>query len=238
MSRTDRRRWAIASAVTGLLACLLLAGCECGPAGLGEECACTSDCESGLYCTPEAEPPLDMGSPCDGDEVGTCHEYAGEGEICDIVDDVRCESGLTCNRGTDPARCIAGDAAEGDPCWTTDDCAADLLCNRALDPPACATPGDLDDPCTADEDCVSVLLCSGNLCRPPGTAGEACGEDADCATDLWCREEGCHTLGCGNGACAPLGSGATDEPCREDAQCASGTCHLVEGAGYQTLRCA
>lgn len=213
--------------------CALLLGCSSGPGTVGDPCACNSDCADGLYCSEEADPPLDLGSSCNGDPAGECRAPHREGESCDVLQSIRCDASLVCIGGV----CRTGQGVEGDPCETDAHCTGDLLCNTGVNPPVCLPLGDEGDPCSTDE-CIAGLVCNTGECLPPATAGATCSADDDCATDLYCREAGCLQLSCSNGHCDALGAGAPGESCRTDEQCASGICDLAQGDGYQTLRCS
>jgi hypothetical protein len=223
--------------MTRLLLILALSGCS-SPGQAGDECACTSDCGGGLYCTPEADPPLDLGSACDGDPVGRCTPLRGEGESCDAVADTRCAPDLRCVA----AVCVAEWGSEGDACGTDADCDAGLTCNDAVSPPACRPPGGEGESCTTEDDCDPSLVCNTGpespVCGPPAALDTPCAEDQDCAEGLWCREAGCAYLSCGNGRCAALGTGEPGDACRVNEDCASGVCALVDEGGFQTLRCS
>lgn len=157
---------------------------EEGSGQKGDPCIGDSTCDEGLACH------FVLGSSACVDEADVT--VSGEGGPCGGLQEV-CGDGLTCNRGYDPARCIAmNGGAAGDPCAFGADCEVGLLCNVGLAAPACVEPGS---------------MAPGEPCEGPFLPSDAfCGEGASCN-------------GAGDPVCVADGSLEVAAPCSEDDQC-------------------
>lgn len=124
---------------------------DAGPsgAGVGEPCAATPNCRTGLVCN---------GTICQPSRQGP------SGSICQLSAD--CAEGLYCG----PTRLCtaAGTGGAGDECSSTGDCQSGFVCQIAGFANACAPGGtvDLGDPCTGSAQCLAGLEC---MLPPRGT---------------------------------------------------------------------
>jgi hypothetical protein len=121
--------------------------------GVGDPCAATEECRTGLACESGKCAPghsLDTGSPC---------TISGE-----------CKDGLFCGGGV----CApAGMGTAGDTCTSDADCASGFRCGLVGFGAQCVAEGagDVGDECTTSGDCFGGLACLGDTCGivPPGT---------------------------------------------------------------------
>jgi hypothetical protein len=120
-------------------------------AGVGEACAETSECRSGLDCADDACAPTGEGT---------------EGTPCLIQPE--CEDALQCLDGICRP---AGESGEGVSCLSDADCEGGLRCEVSGLAAVCVPQGsgDIDSSCESSTDCYGGLFCT------PGSDGGTCG---------------------------------------------------------------
>jgi hypothetical protein len=157
---------------------LLVAGCG----GEGDPCTIgmrADDCGFGLYCSG------DFGM------TGTCRcsnlDYTiREGEECVAPDDCqRCETDLTCNRGSNACQ-VPGSALDGEECGEDADCALGTVCNSQTGRCTVIESGAVGDACGATRECSIGLSCIDGECWVPQGVGATCSRDDQCAPGLFC----------------------------------------------------
>ena len=133
---------------------------------LGEACAETPDCRTGLSCSAE----------------GTCQPTgeSAEGTLCGLS--AECAEGLGCSLN---AMCApSAGVEEGGGCGGPLDCAQGLRCELVGFTGVCEPAGEagLGGACAANSDCHSPLMCGpGGLCTIPVFGGVRFPEGIECA---------------------------------------------------------
>jgi hypothetical protein len=213
----------VLAAMTGLAAC--------GGSSVGESCAKTGDCKSGMTCINQvcqragSNCPADTdcsGRECGPDPVcgrscGTCEGNCEAGRCKVVCGDRKCGAGEDqCNC---PGDCTGGCAG----------CCQGTVCKTGTSNSECGRNGAVCAACSGGKTCQSQVCgyyCGDGVCTstPPGTetqcvCAQDCGSCAGCCQGMVCNP-GTSNSECGkNGAvCMSCSGGKT---CQQEGQCAS-----------------
>lgn len=211
------------------------------PGGMGETCATSDQCETGLcdggVCTTSCDLVRGAGCPADWycDARGSC----GDG-VCLQGDAGSGRIGASCTADVECATRLCADDGSGGRCSTPCDPGGNEVCGAGT---ACVATLD---------GCGACLASSGEDGVGGGGFGTGCGSAGDCRSG-WCFEPGAQgvcTAPCGvdgscpggfecdGSMCAPAG-GALGDTCLSRADCATGMCGHAGGdvEGLCTMSC-
>jgi hypothetical protein len=202
-----------AAACAGVLTPLVPVGGTCTSfyiVGIGEQC------QDGAYCKEGAS------YAC----TGVCTARNPLGGACDLISDVRCVPGVTCDSTAKVCVAIPAAPGAGDTCGAPNQpsCARTFYCDRTgVDAGAgigVCHARKTSGACASDTECAAPIRCAGTttkMCAAPKLEGEACTPGAhECDVVSHCGADG---------KCTSVGA-AIDQPCGtingESTPCATG----------------